>query len=247
MTRVQKTESKPTLWNHRASVHRSIPTLNSRNIGDDDDDDRVEPETPAGPRGSARAAVIGAARPTPWWFAAAASLVVERPGTACRYRARRRRRRRCRRLSSESRSASASASTSTSRSSRSVVVGRQVRVGVTAPPGAGSGLLAACRRFALSEFIHEIVEEVAHSRWSLAVLFDQGRPRPSTARTNPARTVSASSFGRIAIARAGSNRKAARSARGRATDAPDRRAGRSDRDASGAGRRPRGSGRRARR
>ena len=31
-----------------------------------------------------------------------------------------------------------------------------------------------------------------------AVLFDQGRPRPSTARTNPARTVSASSFGRIA-------------------------------------------------
>ena len=32
MTRVQKTESNPTLWNHRASVHRSIPTLNSRKM-----------------------------------------------------------------------------------------------------------------------------------------------------------------------------------------------------------------------
>jgi hypothetical protein len=29
-TRVQKTESKPTLRNHSASVHRSMPTLNSR-------------------------------------------------------------------------------------------------------------------------------------------------------------------------------------------------------------------------
>ena len=68
-------------WNHRASVHRSIPTLNNRKTAMTAMTIAYEPETPAGPRGSARAAVVGAARRAPRRLAAAASLVVERPGS----------------------------------------------------------------------------------------------------------------------------------------------------------------------
>ena len=123
------------------------PDAEQQEDGDDGDDDRVEPETPAGPRGSARGAVIGAARRAPWRSAAAASLVVERPGTSegiglvgvvvvgvgvqVRHRRRRRRRPRGPRVSVSSSAASGSGSESRSRRA----------------PGAGSSPRAAASRF----------------------------------------------------------------------------------------------------
>src|SRR5829696_2165857 len=68
-----------------------------------------------------------------------------------------------------------------------------------------SRLLATRGRLPTAELLEEIVEQVAHLQWSLPVRPRYGRWRPSTARENAASTVSASSFGRIAAARAGSN------------------------------------------
>ena len=82
-------------------------------------------------------------------------------------------------------------------------------------------LLPARLRFAPPEFLHEVVEHVAHRRASLAVLGGSrrradhhGRCRPSMARRNADSTVSASSLSRIVATRAGSNRNAARMAAG---------------------------------
>ena len=81
-----------------------------------------------------------------------------------------------------------------------------------------SRILAARAGLALAELLHEVVEQVAHRSAESTRPARSGPVRsPSTARTNPARTVSASSFGRIVAARAGSNRNAARIASG---DAP---------------------------
>ncbi len=98
---------------------------------------------------------------------------------------------------------------------------RMVMVGVAAFRRAGASfggdgirILPARKRLTLAELLHEIVEQVAHPAASIYGLAVQGRWSPSMARPKPARTVSASSFGRIAAARAGSNRNAARIARG---------------------------------
>src|SRR6185436_5715656 len=80
---------------------------------------------------------------------------------------------------------------------RLVVVGRPVvRLIVGEGPSLGRGLTAP-------QLLHEFVEQIGLLAASLAY----GRPRPSAARRKAARTVSASSLGRIAAARIGSQRK----------------------------------------
>ena len=102
-------------------------------------------------------------------------------------------------------------------------------------------ILTARGRFSPAQLLHEVVEQVAHRQASLRGTGVQGLWRPSTARTNAASTVSASSFGRIVAARAGSNRKAARTASGERHGRVGSSGGATGRGASGVGRRPRGS------
>ena len=126
---------------------------------------------------------------------------------------------------------------------RRVAVVRVTRLGGRSRVGSGP---RRAPRFAPAQLLQEVVEQVAHVARSLRVGIGQGRWRPSTARTNAASTVSASSFGRIAAARAGSNRNAARTASARAT--AGRVVGRGDSPRRIWSRpRPRGSGRTARR
>ena len=224
-TRVQKTPSKWTLAYHSASVHRSIPNVNSTNSTMSAATMTQRPMRR--PRPIPRA-VVGAA-----WTSPAADRLRRRPagGRLLLGPVRRRRRRIVRRLAS-----SRSSSSSGSRSSGSTRFGGFGASG-RAPPApalrAGAAPPGSRRTGRASS--------AESSRYR-----PQGRWRPSIEGRNAARTVSASSLGRIVAARAGSKRNAARiDQRRRATDGPDPRAGRASRGASAAGRRPRGSARTA--
>ena len=240
VSRVQKTESKPTLAYHSASVHRSSPTPNRSTrpriatIAD------REPEPPPGTRRADRRAVRrrsgrrgprrrgGPSRRGPRGSvgvgsSGSASVVDGSPSPDRRRDPPRRRR----------------------PSVVGVVVVRRDRRRFGG--AAGVRILAAGGRFAAPQLLHEIVEQVAHVRRVYAARDAQRRAALRSTRRKPVRTVSASSFGRIVAARAGSNRKAARIATGRATAGRAAPAARSARGASGAGRRPRGSARTGRR
>ena len=221
-TRVQKTESNPTLWNHSASVHRSRPTLNSRKTA------RTK-MTSARARAAGRSARLGPGRrhrgrpagrrggsPPP-------PLGRRATGGDRRYRssvARRRRR------------ASSSGRGPHRRRRRVEVVAVGVVVGRVGPgrrrvrraPGAGSSPRAAASRFGVPPGNRR---RGRASESSLAGLLAQGRSealdRPDGTRPGRSRRARSGASPRPAPARSG-RRPGARV--GRATDGPGRRAGR---------------------